>query len=70
MDEYEKHRIKAPKLLLPYLIYFFIPLASFITLAFYEMAVENGFVTRANYRAAGFHTFEYFSSPIILFGFH
>jgi hypothetical protein len=54
MDEYEKHRIKTPKLT----IFKFISLYLWLVLSHsvYEMAVENGFVTRATgtIEAAGF----------------
>jgi hypothetical protein len=70
MDEYEKHR-KQPKLLLPYLNLF---LYTWLVLSHsvYEMAVENGFVTRATGTiAAGFHTLIRIFSvvPIYFFGF-
>jgi hypothetical protein len=60
MDEYEKHRIKAQNY-----FYKFISLYLWLVLSHsvYEMAVENGFVTRATgtIEAAGFHTLsEYF----------
>jgi hypothetical protein len=68
MDEYEKHRIKAPKLLLPYLNLF---LYTWLVLSHsYEMAVENGFVTcDRNYRSSRFsYLIRIFSVvPIILF---
>jgi hypothetical protein len=69
MDD-EKHRIKAPKLLLPYLN-LFLYTSSILSHSVYEMAVENGFVTRATgtIEAAGFHTLIRIFSvvPIILF---
>jgi hypothetical protein len=45
MDEYEKHRIKSTKIILPFK--FILPLASFITYV-YEMAVENGLLRDRN----------------------
>jgi hypothetical protein len=66
MDEYEKHRIKAPKLLFKFISLYLLVLSHSV----YEMAVENGFVTRATgtIEAAGFHTLIRIFSvvPIIL----
>jgi hypothetical protein len=54
MDEYEKHRIKKNQLLLPYLN-LFLYLWLVLSHSVYEMAVENGFVTRdRNYRSQVF----------------
>jgi hypothetical protein len=69
MDEYEKHRIKAPKLLT---IFKFISLYLWLVLSHsvYEMAVENGFVAcDRNYRSSRFSYFNQniFSSPYYTF---
>jgi hypothetical protein len=70
MDEYEKHRIKSTKI--TFTIFKFISLYLWLVLSHsvYEMAVENGFVTRhRTIEAAGFHTLIRIFSvvPIILF---
>jgi hypothetical protein len=71
MDEYEKHRIKTK---ITFTIFKFISLYLWLVLSHsvYEMAVENGFVTRATgtIEAAGFHFNQnIFSSPYYTFGF-